>query len=1106
MKKSFCALLVAMVMLVSLLQWSAFAQTESSDTSSTSGIDVVIVLDNTKSMRMNENNGNDTRYYRLDAAAMLIGMLDMDGSRVAVVPFGGEPYDGDDAIIGLTSVDNKENRTELINYIYGFKSKDLETDTNLGSALLYAMQILEERDDKQNAPMILLLTDGQNKIEGKREYKVWNWNSTDQKITTGQKQQIDTDYANKLTKQAQDAAQTLGYPVYVIALGENTKTDETPQFGVSLQDLTTASGLDKDDCKNITDPVELPKYFATMLARQIGSSLQVTATPEYEGTYTDKKSRKTYYQYKLNIPVPNKSVLETNVILPATKETYADTKTRKGIINSEISVQCGDATMSGEDGVTKQYHDDGEFVTIKIRKPSQSGIWTLNFKSVKKLEDTDVSFNILYNYNIKLQGSIARTDEEDGDFYKKDSLTLTAVFVDPDGNESTDKSLYEDHTGQEGYEDWMTIKASYVMYDSDEKEVCSDGMSVTGKGLGYQATIPIEKLGLSSGEYRVIITAEGAGLERQTELTFELKNHEPEKEITETTELHVNTPGQGNEETYTDIQQGEISLDSIVTDADGDSIKFTLKPKEGTTNGQIIKATLNDANNTIHYETVTVKKDGVTTQASGSAVYVLTYDDGDGGKGNLEISFNVVSDEEVRKSEYKPVLHIDSDDASAGEQEYTKKKNTDVTVKLQLQKKDGATFMGNADLSMQKYSLSVQDQNNNSIADNVEFTVEGDSLVFTANTGNTADVWTITATIEPFGSITATVNIPNANPPVVTGGDGKTYDVQCDSEGLPEFLRLLGGKNTEEDSAALTIDLDALFTDADGDALQIDEPELWAADGTTKLADAAQKITIESETSDDGKQIRRIKVSGETTSLFHFDYTVKVTVKATDGDGQTATYTRTLHVIDVKNRLYTYALIVLIVVVALIVLILLVHQACKPRFPQLQVEITEAPSIYANGDPVTLHPTKSAVCVNRLGVDSEMAAKHDIAQRQVQGIFVLPARSHTMVYVLCKTIEKKHSVTIGGRMLKVKKKYPWHADSEKLIICNDDGVGAIEMELKQQNTEESFDDGAFGGFDSNDFTQTPEQTSTHKKTKKAEKTKVNKKKDALPPDDDNLGF
>ena len=84
------------------------------DTSTTTGIDVVVVLDMTSSMgKETQSPGNDPWGYRIDATAMLIVMMDMDGSRVAIVPFANVP--GKPAKIkDFTDVSDSSSRITMI--------------------------------------------------------------------------------------------------------------------------------------------------------------------------------------------------------------------------------------------------------------------------------------------------------------------------------------------------------------------------------------------------------------------------------------------------------------------------------------------------------------------------------------------------------------------------------------------------------------------------------------------------------------------------------------------------------------------------------------------------------------------------------------------------------------------------------------------------------------------------------------------------------------------------------------------------------------------------------------------------------------------------------
>ena len=114
--KRILTVLLAVCLLFGMVSFAAGEET-AGDTSATSGIDVVIVLDMTNSMRKENNRGNDPFGYRIDVTAMLIGMLDMEGSRVAIVPFAGKVMD-DIMIKDLTDVSTTESRRDLINHIY----------------------------------------------------------------------------------------------------------------------------------------------------------------------------------------------------------------------------------------------------------------------------------------------------------------------------------------------------------------------------------------------------------------------------------------------------------------------------------------------------------------------------------------------------------------------------------------------------------------------------------------------------------------------------------------------------------------------------------------------------------------------------------------------------------------------------------------------------------------------------------------------------------------------------------------------------------------------------------------------------------------------------
>lgn len=156
MKKLFAVLLVV-CMTLTMLCTTVFAAPVP-DTTAHTGIDVVIVLDITNSMsgKNGSTKTNDIDFNRLDAAAMLVGMLDMEGSRVALITFAAHP----EVVSELTSVEQVQERVQLVNRVYD--QRETKAHTNIGAALMMANKLLDDRTDTRNRPMIVLLTDGEN--------------------------------------------------------------------------------------------------------------------------------------------------------------------------------------------------------------------------------------------------------------------------------------------------------------------------------------------------------------------------------------------------------------------------------------------------------------------------------------------------------------------------------------------------------------------------------------------------------------------------------------------------------------------------------------------------------------------------------------------------------------------------------------------------------------------------------------------------------------------------------------------------------------------------------------------------------------------------------
>ena len=1090
MKRILSAMLMLCVLLVCLM--GTVEADTMADTSATSGIDVVIVLDMTASMDGSNNpdarTKNDEYNYRLDAAAMLISMLDMDSSRVAVVPFAWEPFE--DQIIDLTSVPDSTSRNELVQQVYALKDYGTKPNTNIGAALMRANQILQQRDDVGNEPMIVLLTDGNNDMSGSKQ-TVTNslrWDSTNQTIYSEGTQTYTTKTANTVTKEAVDCAYALQYPIYAIAL--NQDPDVAAAGGLSLRAISEGSGL-RDGCRMVSknDASSLPEYFADFLAARIGSSVQLSASPE--------KVEGMENTYEVTIPVLNQSVMEINIILPVRLANAKETsKWGKGIDASSIKMYDSNGNLlSNASDVQILRNDNAHFTMVKVRNPQPNGLWTLRFTS--NTDPNNISFNILYNYNIKLQSSVESTTTRVDGLYKSDKLEITSWFINADGTKASDNNLYADHRGEAGFEDWMTIQGSWQLYqDMDGKRTLQrEGTLLSDETLRcFRADVDLSETILQDGNYVLVVSAQGAGLNRSVEQNFVLLNHAPEAKDYDIT-LNVNSTDDTEDAAATWTVEGTsgvlpVKVQDLVKDADGDQLSYTLKALNNA--GSIVTMEMDESTGTFTYRTT---QDG-DKLASGDAVYTLYYDDGcTNGAGSMNITFHVVSGVDEMQKAYTPVVTVNG---MPGNTPDTWLKNTDLTLSVQLKDVNG----GYADAEVLN-RLSVRVDAVNTTADEkVSFTEDSqqdNSRDFTINTGNKAANIDVTVTIGLFDPIKLTVNIPNQEAPVAAASQAAT--IYCNGNGVPSFLKGLIGEETSQDAAELNVDIEAekLFTDGDNDVLTYAAPT-FILDESSVAAEASM-ITAE----ETGENAYHILVDSSSTSIFHDTFTVTMNIVATDGDGVTSAvpYTKTFTVVDLHNKFLTLAVIVGIALAALIVLILIIHQLRKPRFARLAISVTEEPSMYETSRQ-ELPNTKAPVNAMKLGVSGENCG---VSNAQLLNVLLKPARASKAIDVVCKKIEADYEITMGEKPLKAGQKVRWQMEGElRIRRMNEDSALVLKLcENQENNGMADFMDHAGGADDWTSDIHDFENTASKKSKRVSRSARKNTKQDTHEnnPDDWN---
>ena len=514
-------------------------------------IDLVVVIDQSISMN-GTSTRNDQKGYRLDATQIILSMLDKEKSQGGVVMFAGAtlPIDGKEKYSPdwMTKLNNHLlsiwDRTELIKGIENDRDalnrKDgdlpgyLYGNTDFGTALEEAIEIILKESKSGNNKVILLLTDGE-----------LDFGTTDP-----------TEY-NRLMKKAEDnikkaieEAREYGIKIYTAFLKGSANAKDPVH-------LHTIADETEGEFWSVATADELPEIFNDIFATQIGSHLERVGS---EKILPDTE-RGTGYQ-KIEIEVLNRSVKEINLVVPVEKTYGADTRDQFQIYDPNGNLVKDSNTLI----VTKTKY----FLAYKIINPmpttDKPGKWRLSFpESMKGAFRTYVQY--VFSYNVDTRIDLSATTQA-----KQEDLTIDVFFTE-DGVKSSDTTLYTSINANMIVYKIEGDKMVQVVPDKDKISLCSN----------METNIPkyTEKLNMKEilgewygkGVYQIEVSFSGAGMERKSlSETFELTN-DPPRIVKNLSALefffndHNGRPDTGEQ---------RVNLKDYVEDPNGDEITFEL--------------------------------------------------------------------------------------------------------------------------------------------------------------------------------------------------------------------------------------------------------------------------------------------------------------------------------------------------------------------------------------------------------------------------------------------------------------------------------------------------------------------------------------------------
>ena len=368
------AMLLALLLLLSLVP-GPFASAEE-PIAEVNRFNVVLVIDKSGSLRDINGNGTDPDGLRFDAMRLFLGLLTERGNNVGVVVFDQEiRFDS-----GLREMDGMEDKKALIREAEAYTPA---YDTDIGSAVLRATEMLQGMREKNGLPcMILLLTDGKTDFttEGGLEKKQASW---------------------AVAQQALDAAKEAHITISGILLNVEGKGDGGRWEFTAYTQGTGGTFVEVSRPEDLADAF---RQFYSMINNTVYTGAQRVA-------FSDEGRAEFFFT------VPSFGVEEVNVVVE--HDTAPDDRTLDTLVGVEILQPDGSRYDDAEHALLSS-----RYILVKIPAPAV-GEWQVRLAG--EPEDW-VDVTMVYNasMSVALDG-----DRPSGAYRAYSPYSFTAAVTDP---------------------------------------------------------------------------------------------------------------------------------------------------------------------------------------------------------------------------------------------------------------------------------------------------------------------------------------------------------------------------------------------------------------------------------------------------------------------------------------------------------------------------------------------------------------------------------------------------------------------------------------------------------------------------------------------------
>ncbi|MCL2456922.1 MAG: VWA domain-containing protein [Defluviitaleaceae bacterium] len=345
-----------------------FLMSTSARASAVEGIDAILVIDTSGSMRT-----TDPERITLEAASLFMDMMETRSSRIGIVGFSGSVH----TIMPLTPISDPQIRNNIRKAVSGFVYHGW---TDIGLGLRTAAEMLLADRIETNSPAIIFFTDGRVELPD-------NWATN---------RSVELSYEDAWW--AVDAVEDFT-AIYTIGLDYDGTVNKT-----FLQEIATRTNA-KHYIAN--DAALLPQIFNEIFASHIRSSITEVASFVADGN--------TYAE--VFIPIPSAFVAEANIIMLSSRP----------IASARLFDPSGREIPLGDENFTLT--SANRYTMIKILEP-MVGDWLLNVRGLPEDRIT-VNLIYNYNVDVSMSVTQPDATDGAIFFDPSLSVSVKAGFISP---------------------------------------------------------------------------------------------------------------------------------------------------------------------------------------------------------------------------------------------------------------------------------------------------------------------------------------------------------------------------------------------------------------------------------------------------------------------------------------------------------------------------------------------------------------------------------------------------------------------------------------------------------------------------------------------------